>query len=67
MSVVFQFSFLTWTLIHLRVHDESDNEDDVDDGEGEEGVVEGGPHLRPHQDQDRSKVAEHTHHTNHRH
>ena len=48
--------------LHLGVHDESDDEDDVNDGEGDEGVVEGGLHLGPHQDQDRTQVAHHTYH-----
>ena len=53
--------------MNLGVHDKSDDEDDINDGESEEGVVEGGPHLRPHQDQDGSQVAQHSHQTNHRH
>ena len=53
--------------LHLGVHDESDDEDDVNDGEGDEGVVEGRLHLGPHQDQNRTKVAHNTHHAHHRH
>ena len=53
--------------LHLGVHDESDDEDDVNDGEGDEWVVEGRSHLGTHQDQDRSKVPKHPHQTNHGH
>ena len=52
-------TFQCWKNIPcLGVNDESDDEDDVDDGEGDEGVVEGGLHLRPHQDQDGSEIAQ---------
>ena len=49
----------------LDVDEEGDDEEDVDDGEGDEGVVEGGLHLRPEEDQDGRQVPHHPHYCHH--
>ena len=48
-------------VIALDVNEEGDDEKDVNDGEGDEGVVEGGLHLGAEEDEDRRQVPHHPH------
>ena len=45
----------------LDVDEEGDDEEDVNDSEGDEGVVEGGLHLGAEEDEDCRQVSHHAH------
>ena len=51
----------------LDVNEEGDDEEDVDNGKGDEGVVEGGLHLGTEEDQDGGEVPDHPNDRHHRH